>query len=89
MVFPGSDRETTRLLGSLVRIVGVLSVIAAFAAAGYLLQGAVLFPLAVAIGPSLLAGVVVGWKVAHRVDPAELMVALGVALVAVGGYLTP
>jgi len=76
------------LLG--VAVAQVQSVfIAAFAAAGYLLQGAVLFPLAVAIGLSLLAGVVVGWKVAHRVDPAELKVALGVALVAVGGYLTP
>ena len=61
--------------------------IAVFAASGYFLQGNVAFPLAVLVGIPLLVGVVVGWKVAHLVDPARLKVALGVVLFAVGLYL--
>lgn len=61
--------------------------IAAFATAGYALQGAVLLPLAVVVGVPLLLGVVVGWKVAHVVDPNRLKGALGVVLLGVGPYL--
>lgn len=61
--------------------------IATFAAAGYFLQGNVRFELAVLVGVPLLAGVVVGWKVAHLIDPTRLKMALGVVLVAVGLYL--
>ncbi|MFC6716663.1 sulfite exporter TauE/SafE family protein [Natrialbaceae archaeon GCM10025810] len=61
--------------------------IAGFATSGYLLQGSVLPSLAVALGVPLLGGVVVGWKVAHRVDPSRLKVALGIVLLAVGPYL--
>ncbi|AGB39163.1 sulfite exporter TauE/SafE family protein [Natronococcus occultus] len=61
--------------------------IAAFATAGYAAQGDVLLPLAVVVGTPLLLGVVVGWKVAHVVDPARLKVALGVVLLGVGPYL--
>lgn len=61
--------------------------IASFATAGYLLQGSVSLPLAVLVGLPLLVGVVVGWKVAHLVDPAKLKVALGIVLIAVGPYL--
>lgn len=61
--------------------------IAAFATAGYVLQGNVSPPLAVVIGLPLLAGVVVGWRIAHMVDPDELKVVLGIVLVAVGPYL--
>ncbi|MFC4542342.1 sulfite exporter TauE/SafE family protein [Halosolutus amylolyticus] len=61
--------------------------IATFAASGYYLQGNVLLPLAVVIGSPLLLGVVVGWKVAHVVDPDRLKVALGVVLLGVGPYL--
>lgn len=61
--------------------------IAAFATSGYFLQGNVLFPLAVVVGTPLLLGVVVGWKVAHVVDPERLKVALGIVLLGVGPYL--
>jgi len=61
--------------------------IAAFAAAGYFLQGNVFVPLAVVVGTPLLLGVVVGWRVAHAVDPERLKVALGVVLLGVGPYL--
>ena len=61
--------------------------IATFAASGYFLQGHVAFPLAVLVGTPLLVGVVIGWRVAHLIDPARLKVALGVVLFAVGPYL--
>ncbi|GAB3673782.1 sulfite exporter TauE/SafE family protein [Halopiger thermotolerans] len=61
--------------------------IAAFATTGYALQGGVNVPLAVVVGSPLLLGVVVGWRVAHVVDPERLKVALGVVLLGVGPYL--
>ncbi|WP_049889228.1 sulfite exporter TauE/SafE family protein [Natronolimnohabitans innermongolicus] len=61
--------------------------IAAFAAGGYALQGSVILPLAVVIGLPLLLGVIMGWKVAHLIDPERLKVALGVVLIGVGPYL--
>lgn len=61
--------------------------IAAFATAGYALQGNVSLPLVVVVGLPLLAGVVVGWRIAHAVDPNRLKLALGLVLVAVGPYL--
>lgn len=61
--------------------------IASFAAAGYALQGTVDLPLAVLVGAPLLLGVIVGWKVAHVVDPERLKVALGLVLLGVGPYL--
>lgn len=61
--------------------------IATFAAVGYLLRGAVSVPLAVALGVPLTVGVVLGWGVAHRVDPDRLKVALGGVLLVVSPYL--
>ncbi|MXV63383.1 TSUP family transporter [Natronorubrum sp. JWXQ-INN-674] len=61
--------------------------IAAFAATGYALQGNVILPLAVVVGTPLLLGVVMGWKIAHMIDPEKLKVALGVVLIGVGPYL--
>lgn len=61
--------------------------ISGFATAGYLLQGAVSAKYAALVGIPQLVGVVVGWKVAHIVDPARLKVVLGGVLVLVGGYL--
>ena len=61
--------------------------IAAFATAGYLIQGNVSVPLAVLVGLPLLAGVVVGWKVAHLINPARLKVVSGIVLIVVGPYL--
>jgi uncharacterized membrane protein YfcA len=61
--------------------------IAAFATTGYLLQGNVSLPLAALVGIPLLAGVVVGWRVAHLIEPAKLKMVLGVILVVIGPYL--
>jgi uncharacterized membrane protein YfcA len=61
--------------------------IAAFAATGYLIQGSVSIFLAVVVGIPLLAGVVVGWGIAHRINPDRLKVALGVVLLLVAPYL--
>jgi len=61
--------------------------ISGFATAGYFAQGAVSVPYAVLVGVPQVAGVVVGWSIAHRVDPARLKVVLGAILVGVGGYL--
>ncbi|APW99129.1 anion permease [Halobiforma lacisalsi AJ5] len=61
--------------------------IAAFATAGYALQSTVLLSLAVVVGIPLLLGVVVGWKVAHAVDPNRLKVTLGFVMLGVGPYL--
>jgi len=61
--------------------------IATFATAGYVLQGNVSWPLATIVGVPLIAGTVVGWKVAHLVNPARLKAGLGVTLVAIGPYL--
>lgn len=61
--------------------------IAAFAAAGYLAQGSVSLLLAGLVGIPLLAGVVIGWGIAHRINPERLKVALGVVLLLVAPYL--
>lgn len=73
---------------SAVAVAQVQSIfIAAVAASGYYLQGNLSLPLAIVIGLPLLAGAVVGWRVAHLVEPARLKVALGIVLVAIGPYL--
>lgn len=61
--------------------------ISGFATTGYLAQGAVSAEYAALVGIPQLVGVVVGWKVAHVVDPARLKVILGGVLILVGGYL--
>ncbi|SEH14924.1 hypothetical protein SAMN04487967_1833 [Natronorubrum sediminis] len=61
--------------------------IAAFATAGYALQGEVILPLAVAIGSPLLLGVIMGWKIAYMIEPERLKLILGVVLLGVGPYL--
>lgn len=61
--------------------------IAVFATAGYAAQGAVSLPLVVLVGVPQIVGVVVGWTIAHRIDPGRLKVTLGGVLVVVGLYL--
>jgi hypothetical protein len=61
--------------------------IATFSAAGYALNGAVSIELALLVGVPQLVGAFLGWRIAHRVDPERLKVALGVTLIAVGPYL--
>jgi len=61
--------------------------VAGAAASGYLLRGTVEPGLLVAVALPLLAGIGVGWRIAHRVESARLRSLLAVLLVASGGYL--
>lgn len=61
--------------------------IAVFASLGYVAQGTVSLPLAALVGIPLVVGVVAGWRVAHRIDPNRLKIALGGVLLLVGPYL--
>ncbi len=57
--------------------------ISGFATIGYFAADAVSIPLAVLVGVPQLIGVVLGWQVAHLVDPERLRVVLGVVLVVI------
>lgn len=59
-------------------------VLSSTAASTYLAAGAVSLPLAGLVGLPQLAGVLVGWQVAHHVDARRLKAGLSVVLVAVG-----
>lgn len=61
--------------------------IALFATAGYAAQGSVSLSLAALIGIPQLAGVFVGWKVAHRVDEERLKKWLAIVLLIAGPYI--
>lgn len=61
--------------------------VAVFATAGYVLHGAVVWPLALWVGVPELAGVLVGWKIARRVEPAKLKLVLGAVLILLAPYL--
>ena len=61
--------------------------IAGPATVAYLLDGAVSIPLVAIIGVPELAGIIVGWQIARRVEPRKLKLALAGVLVALGAYL--
>lgn len=62
-------------------------VLSGTAAATYLAADAVSIPLAVLVGVPQLMGVVVGWRVAHRIPGRRLKVVLAVVLVGIGPLL--
>ncbi|MEU4668079.1 sulfite exporter TauE/SafE family protein [Amycolatopsis sp. NPDC023774] len=62
-------------------------VIATAGAVGYLANGAIDWRLAAVVGVPELAGVLIGWKIAHALPTKRLRMALVVALVAVAPYL--
>jgi uncharacterized membrane protein YfcA len=62
-------------------------VIAGVATVAYAAQGNVSWSLALLIGVPQLAGVVVGWRLAHALPTARLRLALAGVLIAVGPYL--
>lgn len=62
-------------------------IIASVGTVGYVTQGAISWPLALVVAVPELAGVVIGWRIAHRVPTRGLTRALAVALVAIGPYL--
>lgn len=62
-------------------------VIAGIGTFGYLMQGAVDWPLALLVGIPELAGVLLGWKIAHVVPTRRLKYALAAALLVLAPYL--
>jgi uncharacterized membrane protein YfcA len=62
-------------------------VIAGVGTIGYASQGNVDWSLALLVGVPQLAGVVVGWRVAHALPADRLRIALAGALIVVGPYL--
>lgn len=62
-------------------------VLSGTAAATYLAAGTVSLPLVVLVGTPQLVGVLVGWRVAHRIPARRLKAALAVVLVSVGPLL--
>jgi hypothetical protein len=62
-------------------------VIAGVGTIGYALRGAIAWPLVLVVGVPLLAGALVGWRIANAVPTERLRAVLSVVLVAVGAYL--
>lgn len=61
--------------------------ISGFATVGYLAADAVSFYLVILVGVPQLIGVVLGWQVAHRVEPARLRIILGLVLILIAPTL--
>lgn len=62
-------------------------VISGVATIGYASVGAISWPLVLLVGIPQLVGVLVGWRIAHRVDPRRLRIALGLVLIGIGPFL--
>ncbi|MEU5738162.1 sulfite exporter TauE/SafE family protein [Streptomyces tendae] len=62
-------------------------VVAGVGTLGYLAQGAVDWPLAVLVGVPELAGVLLGWRIAHALPTRQLKYALIATLFALAPYL--
>jgi hypothetical protein len=62
-------------------------VIAGIGTAGYLLHGAIDWSMAALVGIPELAGVLIGWRIAHAVPARQLKYALAAILVALAPYL--
>ncbi|TXD43701.1 sulfite exporter TauE/SafE family protein [Lujinxingia vulgaris] len=61
--------------------------IAAFAALGFAMVGAIDWGLAVLVGIPLFIGTIAGWVIARRIDPTRLKTGLAFVLVALGIYM--
>ncbi|MGV9898707.1 TSUP family transporter, partial [Streptomyces tendae] len=62
-------------------------VIAGVGTLGYVAQGAVDWPLAMLVGVPELAGVLLGWRIAHALPARQLKYALVATLFALAPYL--
>lgn len=62
-------------------------VIASVGTVAYVVHGDVDWPLAALVGVPELAGVLIGWRIAHRVPARRLKYALVVCLLAMAPYL--
>lgn len=62
-------------------------IIASMGTVGYLLHGSIDWPLAALVGIPELAGVLIGWKIAHAIPARQLKYALAGTLLALAPYL--
>jgi uncharacterized membrane protein YfcA len=62
-------------------------VIASVGTVGYLTRGAIDWPLALVVGLPELAGVLLGWRIAHAVAPRVLKYSLAAVLIGLAPYL--
>jgi uncharacterized membrane protein YfcA len=62
-------------------------VIAGVGTIGYAIRGAIAWPLVIVVGVPLLAGALVGWRLAHAVPTERLRSLLAIVLIAAGAYL--
>lgn len=77
----------THILESLAAAQVQSVVIAGIGTVGYLAAGTIDWPLAVLIGVPELAGVLIGWRIAHALPTRTLKYALVVTLLALAPYL--
>ncbi|MDV3128610.1 sulfite exporter TauE/SafE family protein [Mycobacterium sp. 21AC1] len=77
----------TPILESLAAAQAQSIVIATVGAVGYLAHGAIDWSLAAVVGIPELAGVLLGWKIAHVLPSRGLKYALIISLLALGPYL--
>ena len=75
------------LLESLASAQAQSIVIASVGTLGYLVNGAIDWPLAAVVGIPELAGVLLGWKIAHSLPTRKLKAVLVVTLFALAPYL--
>jgi uncharacterized membrane protein YfcA len=75
------------LLGALAAAQAQSIVIAVVGTLGYVIQGAVDWPLALVLGVPELVGVLAGWRIAHAVPTHRLRYALAAVLICLSPYL--
>jgi hypothetical protein len=75
------------VLGALAAAQVQSVVIAAVGTIGYAVQGAVDWPLVLVVGVPELAGVLIGWRIAHAVPAHRLRYAIATALICLAPYL--
>ncbi|HYZ82067.1 MAG TPA: TSUP family transporter, partial [Solirubrobacteraceae bacterium] len=62
-------------------------VIAGVGTVGYALRGAIAWPLVLVMGIPLLAGALIGWRIARAIPAGRLRSVLAAVLIATGAYL--
>ncbi|MFD0023009.1 sulfite exporter TauE/SafE family protein [Streptomyces sp. NPDC058382] len=75
------------VLASLAAAQAQSIVIASVGTVAYVIHGDVNWPLAALVGVPELAGVLIGWRIAHRIPARRLKYALVVSLLAMAPYL--
>lgn len=80
LTVPGMVLVGVPMLAAVAATQVIVVFITLFTTLNYLLRDAVVFPLVFLTAGTYLAGVGVGWRLAHRIDAGRLKLALGVVL---------